>query len=927
MTIARVRPPQVSRRAVWWLCAAAILLFTAGVSLHPGGESRWTAFDDIGESLTPFIALAACWTVARRSAGRERSAWALIGAGAGSWGLGQVGWTIFEVGLGTTPESPSLCDAGFLLSPLLIIAGLLLFVLTPAGLLTRLRGALEALLIAGGLLAAAWSLVLAQAVSGSDAPVSTQIVTLAYPILDVVALAALLFTVSRPRMHRFGDLGGLGAGIVALAAADATFWYLTTVKNVDSVNASGAGWFAGFLLIAVSALPVRGAVRRRWPVPRFPAASAARTCRRWLGVLLPELIALAGTTVAVVWQVVGGHRMDRPLTYLIAAMVGVAVLCGMGVLAENHVLTAGLEHRIIERTDQLAARERHYSALVENSFDATMVLSRDLVVISVSDGEHGLFGRRAEELVRQHLDRFGARFAPLVSVLESSPPAPGQVRAFTWEFLDTSGGQRFAESHITNLIDNPDVAGYIVNTRDITDRVTLEKQLRHQAFHDQLTGLANRALFNDRAEHALHRARRTGRSVAALMIDLDGFKHLNDSLGHDAGDRVLRSVAAKLTTLTRAEDTLARLGGDEFAILMEDLTTDDEPVNAAERIRMGLHKLGTTDEHIDYLVTASIGVRISDGSCSSVGDLLRDADIAMYNAKASGKDGVQHFEGWMHDKARERFQLQSELLGALERKEFALYYQPSWTLGTGELEGFEALIRWIHPRLGMILPDQFIPLAEESGLIVPIGRWVLREATRQLATWTARHRGVQHLTMSVNISARQLRDPSLPTDTRDALRAAGIPADRLILEITENALITDPNAAARRLQSLKNQGVRIAIDDFGTGYSSLSYLQNLPIDILKIDKTFVSGPDSMGSDSTDSTDNDQLLSAIITLAHTLGLATVAEGVEQTRHATLLAAQGCDSGQGYLWAAPLATEQAWNLVQNVIGPDMIETAAG
>jgi diguanylate cyclase (GGDEF)-like protein len=444
----------------------------------------------------------------------------------------------------------------------------------------------------------------------------------------------------------------------------------------------------------------------------------------------------------------------------------------------------------------------------------------------------------------------------------------------------------------------------------VTDQALLERELRHQAFHDQLSGLANRALFNDRVEHALVRAQRTGTKVAVMVIDLDGFKDVNDSLGHQTGDALLRTVAEQLVTVSRASDTVARLGGDEFAVLMEDLSGPSDAIAAAARIRAELRN-ATMAENEGFAVTASIGVAVSEAATSSVSDLLRDADIAMYSVKNDGKDADRLFESWMHDEVRERFELQSDLAGALDRGEFILFYQPSFELATGRLEGFEALLRWKHPTLGMVPPDKFIGLAEETGLIIPLGRWVLREATRQFSEWIGRLADCAALTMAINVSARQIRDSHLPDDVRDAISEAGIAPRSVVLEITESMLVHDPREVAVVLSALKAEGVRIAVDDFGTGYSSLSYLQDLPIDILKIDKAFVSPTER-------ETTGNEVLGAILSLAQTLGLRTVAEGVEEPEQAVLLTAGGCDTAQGFLWSRPLPPEDAWAFL---VSPEM------
>ena len=907
------------RRIAAMVAVIATLLYLAGVSAHPGATHTWTAFDDIGQCITPFIAAIACWITARRSSGRERVSWALIGAGAASWGAGQVLWTIYEVGLGHQPVSPSLCDAGFLLAPLLIVGGLLGFVDTPAGVLSRLRGILEGLLIAGGLLVAVWTILLAPVVAASHDPVTEQLVTLAYPVLDAVGISAVLFVATRPRTQAFGSLPLLAAGIVSLGVADSSFWYLTTVKNFDGTNPTDAGWFAGFLLIAFGAV----AVRRRFAsadsmdgadeTPRAAVGTRPLLQRNWVVVAMPELVALAGLAAVAGVQLVDlDGRFEWPLAWMVGGLAALALAHGVSVAVENHRLTADLEARVAQRTAELAGRERHFAALVEHSSDVITVVGADLTITSVSQGVHDAYGWEPASLVGHRLDDFGDRFSALIEVLLRPPTTHWRMRNAAWELVDGSGRQRFADSKITNLVGDPDVGGYVVNTRDVTDQVLLERELRHQAFHDELSGLANRALFNDRVEHALVRAQRAGTEVAVMVIDLDGFKDVNDGLGHQAGDAVLRTVADHLLAVARASDTVARLGGDEFAVLMEDLSGPADAIAAAERIRAKLRNATMVDgEH--FALTASIGVAVSEEAASSVSDLLRDADIAMYRAKNDGKDTDRLFESWMHDQVAERFQLQSELAGALDRGEFVLFYQPSFELATGRLEGFEALLRWNHPTLGLVPPDKFIGLAEASGFIIPLGRWVLQEATRQLAAWSANLADGKALTMAINVSARQIRDSRLPDDVRDAITAAGIAPQSVVLEITESMLVHDPKEVAVVLCALKSTGVRIAIDDFGTGYSSLSYLKDLPIDILKVDRAFVSPPDE------NETNGHEVLGAILNLARTLGLRTVAEGVEKSDQAAFLTAHGCDFGQGFLWARPLTVEDAGTLLTESQAP--------
>ena len=773
-TAIRRRPKR--RRLAVVVAVVASIAYLLAVSAHPGTHgwtAFWTAFDDFGQCLTPLIAVFACWLTVRRATGRERVSWILIGAGAASWEAGQVLWTVYEVGLGHQPVSPSVCDIGFLLSPVLIVIGLLRFVDTPAGLLSRARGAFEGLLIAGGLFLPVWTILLAPTARGSSAPLAEQFVTLAYPALDVVAISAVLFVATRRRTHMFGRLALLAVAIVLLAVSDSSFWYLTTVKGYDSVNPTDAGWFSGFLLLAFGAVALRRHARpgSKVEVARPVAVSQVTEHpifhRRWVVVALPELVALAGLLTVVGYQLVAGEgRFDRPVSWMVVALTGLALAHGLSVVVENHSLTAKLEERVAKRTSELAGRERHFAALVERSSDVTAVIGPDLTITWVSHGVEEAYGWTTASLIGHRMSDFGDRFSALIEVLQEPQMISERVRQVAWELVDGTGRQRFADSKISNLSADADVGGYVVNTRDVTDQVLLERELRHQAFHDDLSGLANRALFSDRAEHALLRARRTGTEIAVMIIDLDGFKDVNDALGHDAGDALLRATARQLLAVARASDTVARLGGDEFAVLMEDMDGPLDALATAERMRAEL-QVATTIDSREISMTASIGVAISNLT-SCVDDLMRDADIAMYSVKNNGKDADKLFEPWMRDQARERFQLQSELVGALDRGELVLFYQPSFDLRTGRLEGFEALLRWNHPGLGLVPPDKFITLAEESGLIVPIGRWVVQEATRQLREWTDALDDDRSLTMAVNVSPRQMRDWRLPDDIGDA---------------------------------------------------------------------------------------------------------------------------------------------------------------
>jgi diguanylate cyclase (GGDEF)-like protein len=426
------------------------------------------------------------------------------------------------------------------------------------------------------------------------------------------------------------------------------------------------------------------------------------------------------------------------------------------------------------------------------------------------------------------------------------------------------------------------------------ERQRAEQRIRHMAHHDELTGLPNRALLNDRMAQALARSRRGGRPVAVLFLDLDGFKFINDSLGHAIGDRLLVEVAARLEASVRQGDTVARLGGDEFVVMLVDMEQADDAALVAQNI---LHALAqpVLVEGETLHVTTSIGVAVHPADGGDAETLLKHADAAMYRAKEQGRNAYQCYTGAIGARARQYADLQNALRRAVEQGQFELHFQPQVSLATGRIHAVEALIRWRHPELGLVSPDRFIPLAEETGLIVPIGEWVLRTACRQLQAW--RNASCGDLTMAVNLSPRQLHVHDVAQLVRCVLCDTGLPAAALELELTESALIHNTEAVGATLRELKSIGVSLALDDFGTGYSSLSHLRRFPIDVIKIDKSFT-------FDVTGSAEAASIARAIIAMAHSLGLRTVAEGVETEEQARFLAAHQCDSIQGYHVSRPL-----------------------
>ena len=552
--------------------------------------------------------------------------------------------------------------------------------------------------------------------------------------------------------------------------------------------------------------------------------------------------------------------------------------------------------------EALRRSEVRFRSLVQNSSDIIAVFDESAVMQYVSPSVERLLGYTPDSLIGStvgqlvHPDDVVRLSMALLRIRE----LPGRHDPIFMRMRHADGSWRWLESTPTNLLNDSDIRGIVHNVRDVTERHLMEEQLTHQANSDSLTGLPNRRLFLRLLTRALTE-RQGARRAAVLFLDLDNFKVINDSLGHPAGDALLLTVVSRLQNCLRPSDVVARFGGDEFAVLVPDTQGPEPVLRIAQRIGAALRAPCLLNGR-RVVCTVSIGVAICSGLPASgeAEDLLRRADIALYAAKAAGKDQVSVFDEGMQAQALARLELETDLRHAAERGELVLHYQPEVNLRTETLSGVEALVRWMHPRRGLVAPGDFIPLAEETGMIAAIDRWVLREGCNSIQRWQAAHQGVNGVFWSFNVSPREFLNPSLAADVERTLAAAVVNPASICLEITESALMNDVDAAVRNLAGLRDLGIRLAIDDFGTGFSSLSYLHRFAVDLLKIDRSFVT---AMVSDSGAAA----IIRAITSLAHDLGMTITAEGIETPEQAAMARDLGCDLGQGYLFGAPLIPE--------------------
>jgi diguanylate cyclase (GGDEF)-like protein/PAS domain S-box-containing protein len=559
---------------------------------------------------------------------------------------------------------------------------------------------------------------------------------------------------------------------------------------------------------------------------------------------------------------------------------------------------------------ELEASEKRFRTIVEKSWSGVALLDRDLRFIDASSSTRRLLGYSNEDLLgRSFFDFVHHRELERTRVVfDEIFDSPGAESQGELRFRCKDGTWIWLEGFGQNLLDEPSVGAVVVNYRDVSQRKTAERQLEYQAYHDSLTGLPNRLLFRDRVTNAITYARRHKRGVALMYLDVDHFKLINDSLGHSAGDELLIEVTKRMQWCIRASDTISRFGSDEFTILLNDASSAEIGAAVGRKLLGALHHPFRIGEH-ELFVTASLGISLFPSDGDDFESLLKAADTAMYRAKELGRNGMQLFTPSMNDRYTRRLEVEQELHHAIDRAEFELHYQPLYSIGKKRITGLEALIRWRHPERGLVPPAEFIPLAEETGMILPIGKWVLQTACRDLRHWRAA--GLEQLSVSVNISAHQFQQADFVKMVLGVLEQNDIDPRCLELEITETVAMQNLDWTMDVLRELKSHGIRIAVDDFGTGQSSLTYLKRFPIDTVKIDKAFL-------QDVTVEEMDAAIVSSVINLAHALRLSVAAEGVETSDQFGFLRHYSCDIAQGYLISRPLPAKEVMAFLKGFVG---------
>jgi diguanylate cyclase (GGDEF)-like protein/PAS domain S-box-containing protein len=862
----------------WFIAAVALALAGSAV---PVPVVRL-----VGITAVPGLSATAVLLGIRWHAPPHRLPWLLLAAAEGLYAGGMCAVLTVLGTAGTARSAPVVADVLFLTGHALQVAALALLVRvrTPS---RDVGAVIDATLATVGVSVLAWEFLIRPRLLSPGAA----LVPAGYPLIDVLLAATLgrmLFDHgARPRAFWL-----LLAGIAPLVASDTGYAIGVQQGNTTVVSVSGTGWMLALAVLGAAALHPSMA---RLDEPAPPIGTSLTVVR----IALPMSLPLAAITSAVLLDEDFGVR-TAPLL-VVATMVLLWLLLVLRVHGMVRALRA-----VVEENAALHRRatDERFEQLVRNASDMITVIDADLRIRYQTPAVERVLGYTPDELTGTalleivHPDDHAVIAAQVLAYR-----AEGRVATVNCRLRRKDGGYLDAET-LTAPVDT-DPPRYVLTSRDVTERLRLQRQLRHQAFHDALTGLANRELFNDRVRHALARRGLADAPLAVLFLDVDDFKTVNDSLGHQVGDQFLVTVADRLRECLRPSDTAARIGGDEFAVLLEDVSGIEEASGITERILTALQRPFPVAGR-EVLTHASAGIATVDlDRVPRAEDLLRDAEAAMYSAKTTRRGGYAIFTPQMHHALLHKLELTGQLRAAIAGDQLRVYYQPVVALADGRIVGVEALVRWQHPTRGLVSPAEFIPLAEESGLIVGLGAFVLEQSCRDLAAW--KRAGIA-TRVGVNLSLRQLQEDSCVAEIAAALSRTGTPPADLTLEITESFLADEGEQTIERLRELKALGVQLAIDDFGTGYSSLSRLRQFPIDALKIPKPFVDG-------LMHGPDHSAVARTITELAGTLGLDVVAEGIEHREQWVALRRISCGYGQGFLFARPAPAGEVAPLLEH------------
>ncbi|MBK7705369.1 MAG: EAL domain-containing protein [Acidobacteria bacterium] len=903
------RSQEVISKSTWWprdwlghwtgrtvaVLASVTAVYVLWQFLAAPTPRERTLVSDLTQALFAVAAFVVTLILARhpRLDAETRLAWKRTALAYGSFAGAQLTWFYYSQ-IQMVRPFPSLADVGYLaFYPLMLIA-LLSFPAAEQSRLHRRKFILDTIsVMIAGTTVVWYFIVLPTIVKNTD---FIKIgLNIGYVVGDLVLLLGITtILLRRPPEHIRRALLLVVAGLINLLFADLSFAFVTLHGLGDS-GPFVSIWVTGpFLLIAASLYKYHLAT-----IAPEPLASVAPESFVPKFSWLPYVAIFVGYGVLVYSAT---PYWSQPHGIVIVAAL---ILTAIVVLRQ---ITAVKENIRLHSLQAARESESHFRTLIENSSDIVMIFDLHGRITYQSPSVERILGYGQDSLVGE----YGFSFIHPEDLPILKDASRQLMREMDVElmrecrFRHFDGSWRILEGIAKIITDDESGArGVLLNARDVNERKALESKIIHQAFHDPLTNLANRLLFKSRVEEALIGAA-DGEQLAVLFLDLDDFKNINDTFGHDAGDKLLIEFTEKLRLCVRARDTVARLGGDEFAILIEGDDVREKAVSVAKRILDNVRQ-SINVNGFEMKIGISIGIAFKDGGEMTADDLLRNADVAMYAAKGKGKNRHVVFETEMHRNLLAQIELENDLRQAIDNNQLHLNYQPIMNMTTGQVTGMEALVRWDHPVHGLIPPIDFIGLAEQTGLIVPLGRWILLETCLSSKALFERHGN--DLTVTINISGKQLEHPDFIDDLAEVIAKVKINPGNIILEITESTMMEDTESILKLLHRIKSLGIRLAIDDFGTGYSSLSYLQQFPIDILKIDRSFVKGIEA-------SPQKNAVARTIISLSSTLQLATVAEGIENDDQAEILRELGCEFGQGYFFARPMAISEFEALLVNM-----------